>query len=173
MYLCVMQKYIFSYFVERMQQIPASNPMTAPIQPIEPRLIRSTTLPPMNDPVPMPRLKIPEKNAIATDPAAPACKMISDCAATLNAVDVNPQYAHTHNNEIKDTVDGFNSNNTIAILSVMRRKNPTLFLEQNFENRTLPRIPATPNIDKDSVIHVSDSFAMEDMNGSIQLQAVQ
>ena len=83
---------------------------------------------------------MPEKNAIATDPAAPACKMISDCAATLNAVDVNPQYAHTHNDEIKDTVDGFNSNR---------------------------RIPATPNIDKESVIHVSDSFAMEDMNGSI------
>ena len=56
----------------------------------------------MNDPVPMPRLKIPEKNAIATEPAAPACKIISDCAATLNAVAVNPQYAHTHNNEIKE-----------------------------------------------------------------------
>ena len=83
----------------------------------------------MNDPVPIPRLKIPEKNAIATEPAAPACKMISDCAATLNAVAVNPQYAHTHNNEIKKNVDGFNRNNTIAILSVMRRKKPTLFFE--------------------------------------------
>ena len=50
----------------------------------------------MKAPVPMPKLKMPEKMLIAT--AVPSCGanfMISSCIATLNAVPANPHRAST------------------------------------------------------------------------------
>lgn len=77
----------------------------------------------------MPRLKIPEKIDIATALLRLPCIMTSDCAATLNALDVHPQQAHTTNNVIKVIELGFNRTKTIAMAIVNIRRNPLLFLE--------------------------------------------
>ena len=88
-----------------------------------------TVCPPIKDPRPIPKLKMPEKMDIATEELSFPCKMISDCAATLNAVDVHPQHAHTISNVINVMEDGFSKNNTIAILLVKILRNAILFLE--------------------------------------------
>lgn len=109
--------------------IPASNPMKAPTIPIYWMPSIFTVCPPIKEPNPIPRLKMPEKIDIATEELSFPCNMISDCAATLNAVDVHPQHAHTMSSVIRVIEDGFNKNNTIAILLVKILKKVILFLE--------------------------------------------
>ena len=73
------------------QNAKAKTAITAPAMPMPAIEMWVHTSPPMRAPLPMPRLKMPEKIDIATDVAAGgAMLMISDCIATLNAVTAAP-----------------------------------------------------------------------------------
>lgn len=101
----------------------------APINPMYEIPNRLTVCPPINEPKPIPKLNIPEKIDIATALLSLPWIITSDCAATLNALEVHPQQAHTINKVINVIEHGFNKTNTSAIALVKILINSVLFLE--------------------------------------------
>ena len=79
--------------------------------------------PPIKDPNPIPRLKIPEKIDIATEFVfSLVANIVSDWQATLNAV------IHINNSVIMDAALGFNKNKTSVRENSEAKMNLFLFL---------------------------------------------
>ena len=72
--------------------------MMPPTVPMWGKPICRHTMPPMKAPVPMPKLKMPEKMLMATDvPSGGAILIISLCIAMLKAVPTTPHSASNSN----------------------------------------------------------------------------
>ena len=85
--------------------------------------------PPIKDPNPIPRLKIPEKIDIATEFVfSLVANIVSDWQATLNAVELVPHTIHINNSVIMDAALGFNKNKTRVRENSEAKMNLFLFL---------------------------------------------
>ena len=71
--------------------------------------------PPIKDPSPIPRLKIPEKIDMAIELVCSfVTRIVSDWQATLNAVELMPHTTQISSSVIIDAVLGFSTNRTIV-----------------------------------------------------------
>ena len=92
-------------------------------------LIKLMVCPPIKDPNPIPRLKMPEKIDIATELVFSfVANIVSDWQATLNAVELVPHTIHINNSVIMDAALGFNKNKTSVRENSETKMNLFLFL---------------------------------------------
>ena len=126
------------------------------------------TIPPINAPVPMPKLNIPEKIDIATEVCdCGVSVMISDCMATLNAVADIPISAQTVMVIGMLEATGLRRNTPAINPASVRLMNLNLYFGKYLENSILPMIPAKPKSINVVVIWFSDIFPICWRNGSM------
>ena len=92
-------------------------------------LIQLMVCPPIKDPNPIPRLKMPEKIDIATELVfSSVANIVSDWQATLNAVELVHHTIHINKSVMMDTALGFNKNKTSVRENSETKMNLFLFL---------------------------------------------